>query len=189
MTGRELIWRRQYDDKSFEIFRFTRDGGDIRFEGTAILAEDGKPLRVDYSIACNSAWQTRRVEITQSYDGRTQTLLLEHDGAGAWRRDGVAAADLAGCTDVDLGVSPSTNALPINRLNLRDGEAHIIRAAWVKFPAFVIVAGEQRYTRLGASRYLYESIGTDFRAELDVDADGLPIEYQNIWTRIAENSI
>ena len=189
MTGRELIWRRQYDDKSFEHFRFTRTGSEMAFEGSVILAEDGKPLRVDYSVVCDGAWQTRRVAVAQSYDGRSQSLLLEHDGAGVWRRDGAPVADLAGCTDVDLGVSPSTNALPISRLKLREGEAHIIRAAWVKFPAFIVVAGEQRYTRLGASRYLYESLGTDFCAELDVDADGLPIEYLNIWTRIAERKL
>jgi len=36
----------------------------------------------------------------------------------------------------DLGITPATNALPINRLRIPVGESRKMRAAWVQFPQF-----------------------------------------------------
>jgi len=107
-----------------------------------------------------------------------------------WSRDGVAQReqpDLADCVDVDLGISPSTNTLPIRRLNLAVGESRELTAAWVRFPELTVEPLAQRYTRLAERRYRYESIVSGFTAELEVDDLGLVINYEGIWRRVAES--
>jgi hypothetical protein len=92
----------------------------------------------------------------------------------------VAARTLKGCTDIDLGCSPSTNTLPIRRLRLGIGASSTIQAAWVRFPALVVVKAAQTYTRLDEFTYRYES--GDFSAELTADEDGLVASYAD-WQR------
>lgn len=183
---RELIWRRVMDERSFEHARVRRGPEGVELSGLLIVSEEGAPLRAEYSIVCDGAWRTRRVSVTQSWRGEHRTLTLEHDGEGHWRRNGQVAEELKGCTDVDLGLTPSTNALPINRLRLHEGAREEILAAWVRFPSLEVIPARQGYTRVGPARYRYENVGSDFTAMLDVDADGLPIDYANIWRRLAE---
>lgn len=185
-AGREIIWRRIMDDLSFEHaqLRHTATGPELR--GIVLIAESGAPMRIDYRVSCDAAWQTRSVDVEQAYQGERRILRLTHDGAGRWTAGGQPAPDLDGCTDVDLGVSPSTNALPVNRLRLPIGGAHVIRAAWVRFPSLQIVAAQQSYERTAETRYRYRSLTSGFEALVDVDADGLPTEYAGIWRRIAE---
>ncbi len=188
MTGwpRAVTWRRVMDDLSVEQMRLEAGAGGPALSGTVLIAEAGLPLRVDYRIECDRAWSTRTVVLTQTHGADRVSLRMDHDGAGRWWRDGAAAPDLDGCTDVDLGVSPSTNALPINRLRLTAGAAATIRAAWVRFPGLAVVAAEQSYERLDADRYRYRSVASGFEAVVTVDADGLPIDYAGIWRRIAD---
>lgn len=184
----DLIWRRNHDDCSFELMSLdTRpDGFDLR--GTVLLAEAGEPLRIDYRIVCDADWQTALVEVNQLWRNDISGLRLEHDGLGNWRRDGAAASHLQGCTDVDLSVSPSTNALPINRLGLAEGEERNIRAAWILFPSLEVRPSDQSYQRIGPKDYVYRSLQSSFTAQLSVDESGLPIDYGAIWSRIATTS-
>lgn len=182
----EVIWRRVMDEASVEQALLVTGAGGVEITGTVLIAEDGMPLRVDYSIQCDEGWSTRHVEVRQSYNGELRELRLDHDGAGNWTRDGEDAPDLEGCTDIDLGISPSTNALPINRLSLAIGESKSIKAAWVRFPGLEVVAAGQGYERLGERRYRYSNLDSDFAAVIDVDDLGLPVDYAEIWRRIAK---
>lgn len=187
-SDREILWRRVMDDLSFERAQLHRRTGETLLSGHVMIAEKGLPLLVDYRIAVDAQWRTRSVAVAQQYLGKTQTLRLDHDGQGNWRIDGLPAPALAGCLDVDLGVSPSTNMLPVNRLSLVIGAVGSIRAAWVRFPALDVIAASQSYERLDHNRYHYRSIASGVTAVLDVDADGLPIDYQGIWKRVAEGA-
>lgn len=182
------MWRRVIDDASFEHCVVREEAEGVRFTGLVLIAEKGVPLQVSYRIECDRHWQTRQVHIEQTLAGERSVLRLEHDGRGNWQLNGTDAPHLAGCTDVDLGVSPSTNALPINRLKLAVGTTAEIRAAWVLFPALDIVAAGQSYERLAARQYRYHSLGSNFEAVVDVDDDGLPITYGDLWRRVAESA-
>ena len=56
-----------------------------------------------------------------------------------------------------------------------------MRAAWLRFPSFVLEPLEQRYTRISDDRVRYESFTTHFTAELRVSANGMVLDYENIW--------
>jgi hypothetical protein len=103
-----------------------------------------------------------------------------------WALDGARDPRLDGCVEPDLGLTPSTNALAIQRLKLEIGRSAELKAAWVKFPALTVEPSLQRYERLGPSDYRYVNVASGFTAVLNVDDLGLPIDYQGVWTRIAD---
>jgi hypothetical protein len=99
------------------------------------------------------------------------------DGEGNWSHDGQRLAQVAGCIDVDLEWSPSTNTLPIRRLGLAPGETKSVAAAWVRFPSLEVQRLEQSYERLAERRR--------FTADLAVDDDGMVLQYGVNWKAVA----
>jgi hypothetical protein len=108
------------------------------------------------------------------------------DPGGHWRLNGTPQPQVDGCTDLDLNFSPSTNLLPIRRLNLPVGEEAAIRAAWLRFPSFALEPLEQRYRRLSERVYLYESAGGSFSADLEVDESGFVTLYPGLAQEVEE---
>jgi hypothetical protein len=98
-----------------------------------------------------------------------------------WTLNGIECPQVAGCHDIDLSFSPSTNLLPIRRLALRVGERATVRAAWLRFPAFSLEPLDQVYERVTDDTYRYESAGGAFVAELQVDSVGFITNYQSLW--------
>lgn len=88
---------------------------------------------------------------------------------------------MAGCIDLDLNFSPSTNLLPIRRLGLAIGQEAVARAAWLRFPSFTLEPLEHLYRRIDATTYRYESAGGRFVTELQVNAAGFVTYYPNFW--------
>lgn len=86
-----------------------------------------------YLVRTDAAFNTREVWVDY-LDG--PSLHVEADGHGGWRNllTGRALPDLDGCLDVDIGMTPATNTLPIKRLQLQEGESRDIFAAYVPLP-------------------------------------------------------
>jgi uncharacterized protein len=184
-TLRRVIWRRILDDHSFEECVVTAVPDGYGITGHVIAAQDGVPLIVDYEIRCDQAWSACSVAIEQRLSETRRRLRLERAGDG-WLVDGVRDARLDGCAEPDLGLTPSTNALAVRRLGLAIGRAAEIKCAWVKFPALSVEPSLQRYERLGERDYRYTNVASGFTALVAVDALGLPVSYESIWTRIAD---
>lgn len=180
-----VIWRRTLDDRSFEECDVTATPDGFAIAGHVIAAQDGAPLVVHYDIDCGENWSARSVAIDQSFGNVRRRLRLDRAGDG-WLVDGVHDARLDGCAEPDLGLTPSTNALAIRRLDLAIGQAAEIRCAWIKFPALSAEPSRQRYERLGDRDYRYTNVASGFTALVAVDALALPVTYENIWTRIAD---
>jgi len=180
-----VIWRRTLDNRSFEECDVTATPDGFAIAGHVIAAQDGAPLVVHYDIDCGENWSARSVAIDQSFGNVRRRLRLDRAGDG-WLVDGVHDARLDGCAEPDLGLTPSTNALAIRRLDLAIGQAAEIRCAWIKFPALSAEPSLQRYERLGDRDYRYTNVASGFTALVAVDALALPVTYENIWTRIAD---
>jgi uncharacterized protein len=143
-----------------------------------------------YAVRTDENFRTREVHVTY-VDGPSLHILA--DGKGNWH-DVIADASLPsleGCLDVDIGVTPATNTLPIKRLGLNEAESQNISAAYV--PLFSQISGpflprraDQRYTCLTLNRlYRYEGIFRAFSADLEVDEFGLVWDYSETFRRIA----
>ena len=183
VTGGVIVWQR-LDEPGFEWCSVQPlGGGGRRIEGVALVALERVPRRVDYTIEVDEGGRTRRAAIRSAGAGTHQSLELEANGAGAWRRNDAVIIDSPDCLDIDLGFSPVTNSLPIWRLGLAPGDSREIRVAWVLFPSLEVVEGRQTYERLGEATWRYRSAG--FEADLTVGSDGLVDDYAGYWRAIA----
>ena len=83
--------------------------------------------------------------------------------------------------DLDLNFSPSTNLLPIIRLNLEVGQQAEVKAAWLRFPDLKLEPLSQVYEKLSEFKYRYSSRGGDFVTELTVNKLGFVTAYPELW--------
>ncbi len=180
MTTTRVAWRRSDEVSTDEHCTLTVRGGGLSLVGTVLGAEEGVPVRIEYRVLADAAGLTTAVHVRDLRGFEQRTLTLERDAKGNWTLDGTVAKSLKGCTDVDLGCSPSTNSLPVRRLRLGVGAKTTIKAAWIRFPELTVVKAAQTYTRLDEFTYSYAS--GDFEADLTVDDDGLVAAYA-VWHR------
>lgn len=182
LKQRTVQWRRLDAPGTEECTLEERSSG-WTLHGWVTTVMAGATTRVDYTVVCDREWRTRHAEIVSHRDGRMSQRVLEARPDGTWWEEGVHRRDLDGCTDVDMNITPSTNLLPVRRCSPRVGESVEILAAWVRFPEGRIEPLAQRYTRLRDRRYKYESFGSRFVGEFDVDEDGLVVDYPGLRMR------
>ena len=186
LTPRALCWRRILDNNSLEYAAARPLPIGIELTGSIVALHNNTPLEARYRIQCDKEWRTRAVSIEQHFGLDRSTLALTADETGAWTSDRTAPiGGLAGCLDVDLELSPITNSLPINRMNLAIGRVEEIAVAWIRFPSLEIVHARQSYERLSERTYRYRSLASGFTADIEVDETGLTVLYEGIWERIA----
>lgn len=178
-----VLWQR-LDRPGIELCRLWRNANSYRLEGTVLTLEEGTPAEVRYQVLCNERWETQVARIMLTLEGSTRTVEIRRDGSGRWRRGGEEVREVNGSADIDLSFTPATNTLPIRRLSLQVGQSAAVRATWLRLPHLSVEALDQRYTRLDATRYRYESAGGAFVAELEVDELGLVIRYGEWWRRV-----
>ena len=185
---RTVLWRR-VDEPWMERCTLLAGGGRPSatwiLDGTVLGSSNGEPIDVRYSVFCHEDWTTSEVVVSAILGTWVVGVELVRD-KGRWYVDANRSPDLGEGADVDLGFTPATNTLPIRRLGLDVGASAEILTAWVRFPEFTVEPFPQRYTRLSERRYLYESLTSDFTAELEVDDQGLVIAYPGLWEREAE---
>lgn len=155
-----------------------------RLSGRVVASLEGAPVDVEYAVEVDPGWVTRRVVVAVDGPPELRGLEAVRRASGNWSVDGVARPELDGATDVDLGITPSTNTLPIRRLQLDVGEEADVHVAWVRFPDLRVDAGRQRYARIDTNVWRYSSSG--FTADLVVDDDGLVVQYgDDLWRQEA----
>jgi uncharacterized protein len=193
---RTVLWQR-IDSPGSEWCALEREPEGWRVRGIVLAAVDTVPVLVQYAVVLASDWSTRAVEIVMRSGDASQPreLRLTVDPEQRWQIEREPAPDtsmpqddlmaLHGLTDVDLGITPATNTLPIRRLDPAIGEAVAVTATWVRFPELTIEPLPQTYTRLAERRYRYESAGGAFVAEIEVDDLGLVTTYEGGWQRVA----
>lgn len=181
---RSVIWRR-LDIIAVEYFEFRERADAIGLSGTIITVDDAIPLRAEYQIRCDREWITQSVRVAVTRGAESSELNLVTDEQRRWWSEGEELAQVAGCIDIDISITPSTNTLPIRRLALRPGESRDVRAAWVKFPELTVEPLPQRYVRTDEGRYRYASRGGEFTADLEVDELGIVVRYPPLWERVA----
>jgi hypothetical protein len=177
-----VLWRR-LDGVGLERCTLRERPGGVELAGTALLDLAGKPAEVRWTVEVDEKWVTRTADVQLDVAGVVRTRTLAHDGTGAWQLDGRERRDLDGCLDVDLGITPATNTLPIRRL----GTTGDIDAAWVQFPSLDVSRLTQRYERLGDRRWRY-SAGPSFKAMLETTAEGVVVRYQHGWEAVTVSS-
>ena len=173
-------------------------GGGLRATG-AQFGADPAPFRVDYRLEA-PRFVTRELELTATTEQGRRHLLLRHDGSGGWDAsvddEGEVPGgawegslpDLTQALDIDIQNSPLTNTMPILRGGFQASGSGDFLMAFVTTPGLRVEASPQRYEHLraedGGSVVRYISRDGDFRADLELDADGLLTFYPRLARRV-----
>ena len=179
MTIRSVLWR-SLDGPGHEACRVFRRDAEWHLEGSAVFSHDKQTCRLDYHVRCDESWTTLSGRVSGWLGQTSVDLEIAVDTNRQWRVNGVECSAVAGCIDLDLNFSPSTNLLPIRRLNLSVGQEAEVKAAWLRFPSFQLETLVQIYRRIDESTYQYRS-EPDFVANLTVDEFGLVTNYRDLW--------
>ena len=175
-----ILWR-GIEMPGHEHCSVYQEAGRWFVSGAAVFHSDTEPCRLEYLIECNSAWETSAARVSGWVGDQAIDIELETDSDHRWSLGGTEQPHVEGCTDVDLNFSPSTNLLPIRRLNLSIGQQAPVNAAWLRFPTFELERLEQIYHRVDQTTYRYESNGGSFVSELKVNDFGLVTNYPGLW--------
>lgn len=162
----------------------TRDTG-MEVTSTIIGLYEKKIYKAEYHIQTNNNGETIFAQISCHHNDHIQSIKLEGDGKGNWLQDGKPAPQFDQCIDIDIPLTPFTNTLPINRLQLSEKEEQQIRVIYIDLLQQQITAVKQKYIRLSANTYHYENIPNDFEADIQVDDHGLVIDYPQLFVRTA----
>jgi uncharacterized protein len=163
------------------------------------------PYRLDYTFETVSNFVTARLVVSARGDGWARSLDLRRTGSGDWeetweeggvphvplQRSTTDVAALSGALDIDLGLSPFFNTMPVLRHGLlRGGKSIDFVIAWVSVPDLGVHRSLQRYSfvrETGDKRSVvrFESLATDgFVADITYDAEGFVVDYPGIGTRL-----
>ena len=180
-------WRHQDARSGFEVAYFHLLDDGYRIEGCTTAIEGGHTWAVDYAIALDMNWTTRRARISGRSVSGLHSVVLEADGAGHWLVNGETAPHLNGCLDVDLESSAMTNALPVHRTGLPVGGRAAAPAAYVRALDLGVERLEQTYTRIADEtshqRYEYTAPVFEFASRLVYDEAGLVLDYPGVAVR------
>jgi len=177
------LWNKSLEGVGLEHLLLTKCAAD-----SVVLAIDDErgPFRLTYRLNWDESWRLRDAELVLTTERSTQSLRLQTDGQGYWRDGDDRVIDaLQGCRDIDIWPTPFTNSLPIRREPMAIGERRQFLMAWVFAPDLTVHPQPQAYTRLADRLYLFENLdGSDFRAELAVDEDGVVLDYPDLFRRV-----
>lgn len=169
-------------------------GVQIGTSGVAQGAEDGEAVdvpgryRLDYELETDSDLVTARIALRARSEKGERRLDLTRDPDGVWHAD-AELPDLSGALDCDLGLSPLTNFMPVQRESItRGGEAKEFVMAWIAVPSLAVHRSEQRYEPIDATTVRYVGRHRSFEGELELDEDGFVVRYPGLGVRVSMES-
>jgi uncharacterized protein len=168
------------------------------------LGADPVPYRADYELDAADGFVTQSLLVEVTGEGWARRIQIERDVGGGWSCDtdasgevelpppGGDAAMLGAALDCDLGLSPLTNFMPVRRHGLHEGgESRDFLMAWVSVPDLALCASRQRYEPVrrdpdsAVVRFVDLGLHEGFTAELELDSDGLVVNYPGLARRVS----
>jgi uncharacterized protein len=177
-SARFLVWR-GLEEWLAEVAEIRLEADRLFARGTQLGAEP-HPYRVDYELTTGAGWTTERLRL----DSGDRGLDLRRTADG-WTANGELRPELEPALDCDLANSPLTNTMPILRERLREGAGPVdLVMAWVSVPDLAVRRSAQRYEPIDDRTVRFVSRDSDFRADLEVDEDGLVVRYPGMAERV-----
>jgi uncharacterized protein len=186
-------WRAEYADVWLRDGRLVARGVQVGI--------DPFPYEARYSLDTSPGYDTAHLSVNASGAGWSRHLDLRRDAAGAWdvsvgmsgevelADPGGSTAAFDGARDCDLQNCPLTNTMPVLREGLLEGGGPVnLVMAWVALPELTVRRSDQRYEPIDSNRVRYVSRDSDFTAELELDEDGLVVNYPEMAERVARLS-
>jgi len=180
---RTYMWR-PLSASGCERGELLTSGNNWILQGTIIRFAEHGPAEVRYEVVADAQWVTRKANICYRDDRGERSLQVAHERQ-QWYTNEKLLSLPSDCADLDLAWSPSTNTLPIRRLNWNtQAKSRAITAAWVRLPELVVEPLFQMYERLDRNVFRYTSHGGQFTAVIAVDDLAIVNRYEGVWERI-----
>lgn len=179
------MWRR-IDVEGFEACAINETESGILISGAALYSERGRPVRLEYTINCDGNWESSAATIDRWVGADLKQIELKRLDDGGWAVNGRDINDVAASFDIDLGFTPVTNTIAINRLNLGIGESSGFTAVWLDDQTWTFKPLKQRYARLSETIYRYVSVDSGYEADLTVDEFGFVRNYPDLWDAVMD---
>jgi uncharacterized protein len=204
---RSVAWMKD-DPPGAEFAVIQLESRRLRARGIAI-GSDPEPYRLSFELQTRDEYITERAVVETQGAGWSRRLELHRSLAGVWSASSQSAgeldmpepggdlAELGEALDLDLGLSPVFNTMPVLRHDLHDvvGTEDFLMV-WISVPDLSIHASPQRYTFLERHseeqrlvRFEAVGEGEDFVADVHFDSDGLVVDYPGIASRCDVSSI
>ena len=198
MNGPVLLSWRGPDPERFDSASVTLGPSSLRALGSSMTAS----YALDYRLETGRDWVTTELDVRARGDGWWTSLLLRRSAGGkwsaVWNGEGMGSLptelpDLDSALDCDLSLCPLTNTMPILRHDFvgasHRGEevTHDLLMAWVSVPDLAVTRSEQRYAvsdPVDEGGALVEFSSTGFNTSIEVDADGIVVNYPMLGWRI-----
>lgn len=180
---RQIVWK-GLSYQMMEYCNVEQTETDIRIDGTIVGFGEDTPFSISYDIIADRLWQVSSLEMAVEKSGECSWISLQRDPDGKWTQSGHARPEWAQCIDIDISLTPLTNTLPINRLQLEPQERKEIDVLYINVFEDEIKPVKQFYTKLSEDLYKYEGVFRDFTADIKVDDEGLVIDYPTLFSRI-----
>ncbi|HEX7026798.1 MAG TPA: putative glycolipid-binding domain-containing protein [Gammaproteobacteria bacterium] len=175
-----FLWRR-LDAPGHDACRLVQVADGRLLKGMAVYRHEGSPAFLAYTLDFDNEWRTREGVVRGWVGAKQIDFHVVRTSDGVWTLNGLAAAGLDECVDLDLGFTPATNLSQLRRVALDVGQAVDVPVAWLDVSAGTLDILRQRYERLGATIYRYEAPRFDYYAELQVNAGGFVEQYPGLW--------
>jgi uncharacterized protein len=186
-TVAHILWRR-LDSEGHDASRLVRESEGWRLVGMAVFEHDGQPAALAYSVRCDSGWRTHSATVDGWVAGSQTRIDIVRTEDGTWLLDDEDQPSVSGCIDLDLAFTPSTNLLPLRRLNLAIGSQTPAPAAYLRFPDMRLELLEQTYERTGPGTYVYSAPAFEYAQTLDVAESGFVAHYPLLWECVSHHA-
>jgi hypothetical protein len=174
-----IIWTGKfYHSLEHCVLKPTASGHEIT--ATIIGSHENQIYKVEYRIKTNRNWETTFLTLRAQLNDSIEIHTLEKK-QGRWLLNGKAEQAWVNIFDIDLSLTPFTNTLAINRLQLEVNQQQTIEVLYFDLPKNQIRPVRQLYTRTADDRYLYENYEKSFQSEIKVDAQGLVRDYPKLF--------
>jgi hypothetical protein len=175
-----ILWCR-LDAPGHDACRLVARDGGWRLEGMAAFRHEGAPASLAYEAECDTAWRTTRSTVRGWVGDERFDLDITRAVDGPWILRGRGVSGLDACVDVDLGFTPATNLFQLRRIALEVGQGADVPVAWIDVLGTTLEVVHQRYERLSADTYRYESPRFEYRETLRVTTAGFVALYPRLW--------
>ncbi|ETZ22376.1 putative glycolipid-binding domain-containing protein [Pedobacter sp. V48] len=174
-----IIWKGIFY-QSLEHCVLTDRGLGYEISSTINGSHKNQIFKTEYHIKTNKSWETEFLTLRTQLNDSIETLTLEKK-QGRWLLNDRPNDALSNIFDIDLSLSPLTNTLPINRLQLKVNQQQTIEVLYFDILKKEIRPVKQLYTRKAIDQYLYENYDKSFISEINIDEQGLVTDYPKLF--------
>lgn len=203
MRTRRYEWSGVDDPSRTDVVQVSFETSGMRASGSSVT----ETYTTGWTLDVDEHWRTCRIDVVASGRDWSRHLGLARSSAGEWTSEATAlgrsdrsgldapgivpGTDLDGALDCDLGLCPLTNVMPIRRLGLLAGSVPDtpLVMAWIDVPSLRVLRSDQVYGSGSAPGLVrYTSHSRDVRTELEVDDDGVVVDYPGLARRVHDPS-